>query len=100
LQQGKKVFDGNVADVKAARGKVALKVNDFSAATRLLRERGLITDSAVDRFISLAEGRTTADIVQALVTAGLAVDGIWQHEQTVEDFYLNLIKPPSTDLKN
>ncbi|HTL71829.1 MAG TPA: ABC transporter ATP-binding protein, partial [bacterium] len=50
LQQGKKVFDGNVADVKAARGKVALKTNDFPAATRLLRERGLITDSADDRF--------------------------------------------------
>ena len=29
LQQGKKVFDGNVADVKAERGKVALKTNDF-----------------------------------------------------------------------
>lgn len=99
LQKGKKVFDGNVADVKAARGKVALKTNDFPAATRLLRERGLITDSADDRFITLAAGRTAADIVQALVAAGLAVNGIWQHEQTVEDFYLNLIKPPSADIK-
>ena len=26
-----------------------------------------------------------------LDAAGLAVDGIWQHEQTVEDFYLGLI---------
>ena len=25
---------------------------------------------------------------------GIAVDGIWQHEQTLEDFYLNLIKLP------
>jgi len=99
LQKGKKVFDGNVADVKAARGKVALKTNDFPAATRLLRERGLITDSADDRFITLAAGRTAADIVQALVAADLAVNGIWQHEQTVEDFYLNLIKPPSADIK-
>lgn len=93
LQQGKKVFEGNVSDVRAARGKVALKTNDFATATRLLRERGLISDSAAGRFISLAEGRTTADIVQTLVAAGIAVDGIWQHEQTVEDFYLNLIKP-------
>jgi ABC-2 type transport system ATP-binding protein len=94
LQQGKKVFDGHVADVKAERGKVALKTNDFPAATRLLHERGLITDAAEGRFITLAEGRTTAEITQALVAAGLAVEGIWQHEQTVEDFYLNLIKPP------
>ncbi len=94
LQQGKKVFEGNVADVKAARGKVALKTSDFSRATQLLCERSLITATAEERFITLAEGRTTAEITQALVAAGIAVEGIWQHEQTVEDFYLNLIKPP------
>jgi ABC-type multidrug transport system ATPase subunit len=93
LQQGKKVFEGNVADVKTARGKVALKVSDFTGATKLLRERGLITGTAEARFITLAEGRTIAEITQALVTADIAVEGIWQHEQTVEDFYLNLIKP-------
>ena len=94
LQQGKKVFEGNVADVKAARGKVALKTADFANATKLLCERGLITATEKEKFITLAEGRSTAEIVQALVAAGFAVDGIWQHEQTVEDFYLNLIKPP------
>ncbi len=94
LQSGKKVFEGNVADVRAARGKVALKTNDFAGATKLLRERGLITATAEDRFITLTENRTTAEITQALVAAGIAVTGIWQHEQTVEDFYLNLIKPP------
>jgi ABC-2 type transport system ATP-binding protein len=91
LQNGKKVFEGNVADVKSARGKVALKVSDFAGATKLLRERGLITGTAEARFITLAEGRTTAEITQALVTADIAVEGIWQHEQTVEDFYLGLI---------
>ena len=94
LQSGKKVFEGNVADVRAARGKVALKTNDCAGATKLLRERGLITATAEDRFITLTENRTTAEITQALVAAGIAVTGIWQHEQTVEDFYLNLIKPP------
>lgn len=94
LQQGKKVFEGNVADVKATLGKVALKTSDFAAASRLLREHGLITATAGERFITLAEGRTTGEIIQALVSAGIAVEGIWQHEQTVEDFYLNLIKPP------
>jgi ABC-2 type transport system ATP-binding protein len=91
LQQGKKVFEGNVADVKAAHGKVALKTTDFASATKLLRERGLITASAEEKFITLAEGRSTAEIAQVLVAAGFAVEGIWQHEQTVEDFYLGLI---------
>ncbi|MEI6197497.1 MAG: ABC transporter ATP-binding protein [Verrucomicrobiota bacterium] len=94
LQQGRKVFAGSVAEVKAARGKVALKTPDFTNATRLLRERGLITATAEERFITLAEGRTTAEIIHALVSQGIAVEGIWQHEQTVEDFYLDLIKPP------
>jgi len=93
LQNGKKVFEGNVADVKAARGKVALKTSDFAAATRLLRGQNLITATAEEKFITLAEGRSVAEIAQALVAAGLAVEGVWQHEQTVEDFYLNLIRP-------
>jgi ABC-2 type transport system ATP-binding protein len=92
LQKGKKVFEGNVADVKAARGKVALKTNDFGAAAKLLSEQNFITASAEDKFITLAEGRSTADVTRALVAAGIAVEGIWQHEQTVEDFYLNLVK--------
>jgi len=95
LQQGKKVFEGSVADVKAARGKVALKTSDFGSATKLLRERGLIAAMEHEKFITLAEGHSTAEITQTLVSAGIAVEGIWQHEQTVEDFYLNLIKPPA-----
>jgi ABC-2 type transport system ATP-binding protein len=95
LQQGKKVFEGNVADVKAASDMVALKTSDFPGATRLLREHGLITATEQEKFITLAEGRSTAEIIQTLVAAGIAVDGIWRHEQTVEDFYLNLIKPPA-----
>jgi len=100
LQQGKKVFEGNVADVKAALGKVALKVSDFATATKLLIERGLIIATEKEKFITLAQGRSTSEITQALVSAGIAVEGIWQHEQTVEDFYMNLIKPPSVLPKN
>ena len=95
LQNGRKVFEGNVADVKAARGKVALKTNNFSAAEKILRAQNLITATAEGKFITLAAGRSTAEINHALVAAGFAVEGIWQHDQTVEDFYLNLIKPPA-----
>jgi ABC-2 type transport system ATP-binding protein len=100
LQNGKKVFEGSVADVKAARGKVALKTSDFANATKLLRERGLIAGTSEEKFITLADGHSTAEITQTLVAAGFAVDGIWQSEQTVEDFYLNLIKPPPLIAKN
>jgi ABC-2 type transport system ATP-binding protein len=91
LQQGRKVYEGNVADVKAARGRVNLKTPNFAVATKLLHKRGLITATAEERFITLTDGRSTAEITQALVSAGIPVEGIWQHEQTVEDFYLGLI---------
>lgn len=94
LNQGRKVFEGLVADVKAVRGRVMLKSPDFAAATTLLRERGIITGATDGRFIALVEGRTTAEVTQALVQAGCAVEGIWQQEQTLEDFYLTLVKSP------
>jgi hypothetical protein len=46
------------------------------------------------KFITLGDGHSTAEVTQALVSAGIAVEGIWQHEQTVEDFYLSLVKAP------
>jgi ABC-2 type transport system ATP-binding protein len=91
LKQGRKVFEGTIADVKSGRGRVALKTPDFAAATQLLKQNGLITATSEDRFIVVADGRSTAEITQALVSAGIAVEGIWQHEQTVEDFYLGLV---------
>jgi len=91
LRQGKKVFEGDLAGVTGAAGKVRLKTPDFAAAVKLLAAHGLIRGVADGRFITLADGHSTAEVTQTLVAAGLAVEGIWQQEQTVEDFYLGLI---------
>jgi ABC-2 type transport system ATP-binding protein len=96
LNQGRKVFEGRVADVTAARGRVMLKTPDFATATALLRERGIITGSADGKYIVLSERRTTAEAAKLLVEANIPVEGIWQQDQTLEDFYLSLVKaaPP------
>lgn len=94
LQQGRKVVEGRVTEIRAARSQVALKTPDFAAAARLLQERGLIVGASKDRFLSLNDGYSTADITRVLVEAGVPVEGIWQHEQTLEDFYLSLVKSP------
>ena len=96
LNKGQKVFEGLVADVKSKRGRVTLRTPDFSAATVLLRERGIITGAEDGKFISLVAGRTIAEATKMLVDGNFSVEGIWQHEQTLEDFYLGLIKvaPP------
>jgi ABC-2 type transport system ATP-binding protein len=100
LHRGEKVFDGMVAEVKAARGRVALRTHNFAAAATLLRQQNLISGSDGTEFIILNDGATTAEIARVLVQAGHAVEGIWAHEQTLEDFYLELVKssaPPTHD---
>lgn len=91
LNKGRKVFDGNISAVRAERSRVALRTPDFAAATKRLLERGLITSAEAGEFISLKDGATTAEITRALVAEGIAVDGIWEREQTLEDFYLELV---------
>ncbi len=92
LNQGRKVFEGRIADIKAARGRVLLKTPDFSAATALLRARGIITGTVDGKDIVLGAGRTTAEAAKILVEANIPVEGIWLQEQTLEDFYLDLVK--------
>lgn len=94
LNQGRKVFEGLVAEVKAASGRVRLKTPKFGAAVALLESCGLVVGASEERFIVLREGKTPAEVTAALVGAGFAVDGIWQQEQTLEDFYLTLVKNP------
>jgi ABC-2 type transport system ATP-binding protein len=97
LNQGRKVFEGTVADIKSAQGGIELKTNDNAAAMKWLLERGLI--SAPDRAggIVPAVGKSPGDINRALVESGFTVHGIWQQEQTLEQFYLNLVRrtPPA-----
>ncbi len=92
LHRGKKVFDGAIADVKAKRSRIALRTTDFASAASFLRQAGLISGSEGTEFILPRDGVTTAQINRALVEAGHAVSGIWAREQTLEDFYLELVK--------
>jgi ABC-2 type transport system ATP-binding protein len=101
LQQGRKVFDGKLSDIKDAGRQIALKTPNFAGAVNFLRDRKLITGSVDGKYITLADGRSTAEVNAVLVSAGVPVEGIWQHKQTVEDFYLSLVKsPPATSAKN
>jgi ABC-2 type transport system ATP-binding protein len=100
LRAGKKVFEGTLANTKSNPGRVRLKTPDFGIAEKFLKEQGIITGSAEGGFITLAEGRGTAEVVSALVGMGIAVEGIWQNEQTLEDFYLDLVKPPAPSAQN
>ena len=92
MNQGRKVFDGPLADVKQAKNWVRLRVDDFSQAARALRGENLIVDERDGQFVALASNVGTERVVRRLVEQWMAVYEIAAHEQTLEDFYLGLMR--------
>jgi len=92
MNQGRKVFDGPLADVKQAKNWVRLRVDDFSQAARALRGENLIVDERDGQFVALASNVGTDRVVRRLVEQGIAVYEIAPNEQTLEEFYLGLMR--------
>jgi ABC-2 type transport system ATP-binding protein len=92
LNQGRKVFDGTLTEARRAQSWVRLVTGDFNAATNALRAVGLILGERDGEFIALAEGVSIADVVKRLVALGFPVHEIAPEKQTLEGFYLSLMK--------
>lgn len=92
MNQGRKVFEGPMTAIRQSRNWAALRVNDFAAATRLLREKELIADERDGKFIALAPEAKTEHVVRCLVQNDFAVHEITPQEQDLEAFYLSLMK--------
>ena len=95
MNQGRKVFEGSLAEVKQPKNWVRLRVNDFHQAVKSLREENLIVDERDGQFVALASEVDTDVVVRRLVEQGMAVYEIARHEQTLEDFYLGLMRNDS-----
>ena len=92
MNQGRKVFEGSLADTKHAHQWVRLRVNDFRRAAGLLQREKLIEATRDDGLVALAPEVGTEVIVKRLVEEGIAVYEIARPEQTLEAFYLDLMK--------
>jgi ABC-2 type transport system ATP-binding protein len=92
MNRGKKVFEGKVSEAKTARKWIRLKVGDFEKATQDLLALKMIEDCRDNEFVTLSDGVTTDLVVRRLVEQGMPVFEIALHEQTLEDFYLDLMK--------
>src|SRR5579859_2032601 len=57
LNQGRKVFEGLVAEAKGAPGRLMLKTPDFTKAARWLVEREIISGAVDGKYITLSDGR-------------------------------------------
>ncbi len=91
LNQGRMVFEGSLASTRQREAWVRLKVSDFAAACRQLREAQLIANERDGQFIALTQGVGTDQVVKFLVERGLPVYEIAPAEETLETFYLSLM---------
>jgi ABC-2 type transport system ATP-binding protein len=91
MNQGRKVFEGTLADATQRGNLVRLSVNDFDGAVKELLAAGLITEGQGNIHIVLAPNATTARVSKCLVQAGFELHAITAEEQTLEDFYLSLM---------
>jgi ABC-2 type transport system ATP-binding protein len=92
LNQGRKVFAGTLANIRTGRHWLRLRTGDFAAAVRELRGAGLITDDREGRLIELSPDVGADAVVRFLVGQGMAVFEIAPEEETLENFYLSLMK--------
>src|SRR5438874_1161047 len=99
MNQGRKVFEGLLAEVKQAKNWVRLRVNDFTQAVRTLRGEHLILEERDGQFVALAADVGTDRVVRRLVEQGMAVFEIARHERTLEDFYLELMRNDRSDVE-
>jgi ABC-2 type transport system ATP-binding protein len=93
LNRGKKVFDGTVAEATRKQNWVRLRVGNFDSAIEQLRSANLITGDRDGKLISLGEGVATDQVVRFLVERGISIFEIAPQDETLEDFYLALMKP-------
>ena len=92
VNQGRKVFEGTLAEAKQTKQWVRLKVSDFARATTALLAEKLITDTRDNLLIALADGVRTDVIIRRLVALDIPVFEVAQEEETLESFYLNLMQ--------
>lgn len=98
MNQGRKVFDGPLASIHEAQNWVRLRVDNFSAAVKVLRQDNLIIDERDSQFIALAVDAKPAQVVRCLVRNDISVCEITPRQRDLEGFYLSLMKEdPSED---
>ena len=89
LREGRLVFAGPWRDLDTGAPAVRLGVDDWPCAEATLRTFGAVV--AADRLVTLPPGRGIADLVAALVTAGVGVHAVEPVRPTIEDLYFGAL---------
>jgi ABC-2 type transport system ATP-binding protein len=97
MNKGRKVFEGPLSAINDAQAWTLLRVNDFPAAVKLLRQECLITEDRDGKLIALSAECGPDQVVRCLVEKNISVYEITSQEPTLEDFYLALMKGSKTN---
>jgi len=90
LNQGRKVFEGALAETRNREQWVRLKTADFTKAADALSSAGLVR-ARRDGMVAPAPGVGTDTLVKFMVEQGMPVYEIVREEPTLEEFYLGLM---------
>lgn len=92
MNQGRKVFEGTIAEATRRHNWVRLVTDNFPEAVARLRAAGIVARDHAGHLIALSPGKSIADAVKWLVAQGFPVHEITPEEETLESFYLSLME--------
>jgi ABC-2 type transport system ATP-binding protein len=92
LNQGRKLFEGTLEEIRRQGKRLRLRTDDFGKAVARLQEAGLIEAFGDSRWIVPAAGVPSDRVVRQMVAWDLPVHEIAAEDRTLEGFYLDLMR--------
>jgi ABC-2 type transport system ATP-binding protein len=94
LNQGRMIFEGKWTDLTGDAIRYRLDADPWEKAAALIATRPELSLSP-ERMVTVVQGHDIADLVTALVQAGIKVRAVEPLKQSLEEIYLNLVGSPS-----
>lgn len=92
IQKGRKVFDGTLQDVRGERTLVRLKTSEPDRMRAQMRHMRMFAEEREGDLYALAEDVTVDQLAECLVERGFRIHELAPYQDTLEDFYLSLVK--------
>ena len=92
IQKGRKVFDGTLLDVRGERTLVRLKTSEPDRMRAQMRHMRMFAEEREGDLYALAEDMTVDQLAEYLVERGFRIHELAPYQDTLEDFYLSLVK--------
>ncbi|HSH93610.1 MAG TPA: ABC transporter ATP-binding protein [Roseimicrobium sp.] len=91
LKQGRKMFDGKLADSRRKDNWIRLETTNFAAATASLQSAGLVIGVPAENRLVLGASATVDAVARHLISNNLPIFALAPEAQTLEEFYLSLM---------